>query len=328
MSQDNGSLADAPAAETASSFADAFEIDSDVAVNGEKQPTVDAQGFASLDEDGEDAGDEATAETPKGEEPKDEKAEDAESGNADGDGEDEGKDGDEPTEEKPGKKKPSGSQRLRAQVDALKAQLAALTQGKPLASAGDNAGLMAAVEQEIGAPPKQEDYANFLDFEHAKQAYETEKRVVAREMRNRAQHAANAAAIAEQNRKAELVEAHAERLDGLEKALPGSLTKVEEAIKSGKLQAAAHVNELVLDSDKSGLLALHFAENPDALAALNRLHPVHVAKEIGKLEARLSLPKPKTTTKAPPPPKAVPKGSAAPSTQSTELESWLKRKYG
>jgi hypothetical protein len=106
-----------------------------------------------------------------------------------------------------------------------------------------------------------------------------------------------------------LVDDHEDRLDDLEKRLPGSKAKIDGATNA---KVAPHIARLILESDKSALLQLHLAERPDKLAELNRMSPVQAAREAGRLEARLSLPKPRTETKAPPPVRS-PKGGASPS---------------
>jgi hypothetical protein len=177
----------------------------------------------------------------------------------------------------------------------------------------------AAVEAEIGAPPKEADYSDFLAYERALTAYETEKRIVTRELKKEAGKAEHV----DRTRHAEMVEDHADRLDDLEKRLPGSKAKIGAATAP----VAPHVAGLLLESDKSAHLQLHLVERPEKLAELNRLPPVQAAREIGRLEARLSLPKPRTETKAPPPVRS-PKGGAAPSSPDAELTAWLTKQYG
>ncbi len=54
-------------------------------------------------------------------------------------------------------------------------------------------------------------------------------------------------------------------------------------------------------SDKGPEILYHLGKHPDEAARISRLPPVQAALEIGRLEAKLSLPQPRTVTKAPPP---------------------------
>lgn len=66
------------------------------------------------------------------------------------------------------------------------------------------------------------------------------------------------------------------------------------------------MGQLVADSDIAGDLAYYLGKNLDEAKRLSQLPPVEAAKQIGRLEAKLSeVPKPKKITQAPPPIKAV-----------------------
>lgn len=54
-------------------------------------------------------------------------------------------------------------------------------------------------------------------------------------------------------------------------------------------------------SDKGPEILYHLGKHPEEAARISRLSPVQAALEIGRLEAKLSLPQPRTVTKAPPP---------------------------
>lgn len=247
------------------------------------------------------AGAEETAENPAGDEPKPEEP------NPD----------DEPDEE-PKPKKPSGSERLKRRIQALEAQLA---QRAPAPGAGGAEDIARAVEAEIGAPPKEEDFkGDYLAYERALTAYEVRKALKGDEVRARGAQSQTLA----QERMAERVEALHEAQDEARKAIP-DFDKVVSATES--VAVAPHVAEEILDSDKAALLQYHFAKNPKALDALNRASPREVAREIGRLEARLSLPKPQTATKAPAPIAPL-KGAAAPRSEDAEIDSFLSKTYG
>lgn len=243
---------------------------------------------------------------------------DADADREDGEGEKDKPEDEDKGEDEPQRKKPSGAERARRRIERLEAEIAELRERRP-AAAGDDAALAAAVEAEIGPPPKETDYANYLEFSEARAAYKAAELIVRRD----AKREAGKAESLQQARVAELVEEAEDRLDELEKAVPGSRAKIE----AGKAQPAPHVARLVLESDKSALLQLHLTDHPDKIASLNRLPPVEAARAIGRIEARLSLPKPRTETKAQPPVRSV-KGGAGPSSPSAEIDAWIARKYG
>jgi hypothetical protein len=87
------------------------------------------------------------------------------------------------------------------------------------------------------------------------------------------------------------------------------------------------VEHLILDSDKSAHLVYHLAKNPERLAKLNAMNEREAAREVGRLESRLSLPNSRTQTRAPTP-KTPPRGGSAPASQHRDLDSYLRRTYG
>lgn len=216
------------------------------------------------------------------------------------------------------KKRRSGLDRLKRQNQALREELETLR--SRAIPAEDSDAFRALVEREVGAAPKEADYADWFDYQAAKQAYEADKRVVARELRKEA--ARNSST--ERERRAEVVETFKE----LSREAAKTIADFTETInKAGDMRAQPHVRDLIVESDKGPLLQYHFAKNPADLRRINELSPVSAAKEIGKLEARLSLAKPKTATSANPP-LSRPSGTAAPSSGEAQLNAWLKRTYG
>ncbi len=215
-----------------------------------------------------------------------------------------GEDGDDDSEgDKP--KRPSRYQRLKRERDALAAKLAQ-QESRPLAAAvDDKAALDDLVRKEVGDPPKEEDFnGDWFAYERALTAYETEKRIATRDIRRQAQQAQQTTQ-----------EAHRELLFDYEerqREARASISDFEEVMKgAANLKVSHAVGQLLLESEKSAVIEYHLAKNPALLDRLNAMSPLSAAKEIGRLEDRLSLPNPKTATKAAPPIKA-PKGGAAP----------------
>ena len=87
--------------------------------------------------------------------------------------------------------------------------------------------------------------------------------------------------------------------------------------------------EVIQESEVGPQLAYHLAKNPTLARALYSLPPVQAARELGKLEVKLSAPKPVVTKAPPPPPKieatepAVEKSPAE--MTDAEFAKWRKR---
>lgn len=108
-----------------------------------------------------------------------------------------------------------------------------------------------------------------------------------------------------------------ERVEDIKPRIPDYDEAIIAFTKSGG-QFAPHVQEELRDSEKGPLLAYQLAKNPALAAELNAMSPRDAAREIGRLEAKTSLPQPKKQTQAPAPLAAV-KGGATPSKDLNEL---------
>lgn len=62
-----------------------------------------------------------------------------------------------------------------------------------------------------------------------------------------------------------------------------------------------HVAMLIKTADQGADLAYHLGQNPELARQISQLHPVEAARMLGRLEATLSAPKPRTFTNAPDP---------------------------
>lgn len=76
----------------------------------------------------------------------------------------------------------------------------------------------------------------------------------------------------------------------------------EDKVKDPSLPISQSMAEAIAESDIGPKLAYHLAEHRDLAAKIAAMSPIQAAREIGKIEARLSAPPPKPVTKAPPPP--------------------------
>lgn len=77
--------------------------------------------------------------------------------------------------------------------------------------------------------------------------------------------------------------------------------------------------EAILESEKGPALAYHLATNPDLAERLAGLGPVQAARELGRIESELSLPRPKRVSGAPDPVRSVVGGTGAPTRDPTAM---------
>ncbi|WNJ88470.1 hypothetical protein [Bosea sp. 685] len=274
---------------------------------------TNGQASASAPADGEQSEDGAAAKAAETSETGTDEHDGAEGQQADGAGEEEEQD-------KP-KKRRSGVERLKRERDALRNEVELLRSRTPVVD--DGAAIDGLVRREIGDPPSEDAFrGDWFAYERAMTAYEAERRIVTREVKALASQVASHSA----ERMSDLVEDFNDRVADAVKVIPDFRDVV------GKTTDRTHpvspvVGQLILESEKGALLQYHFARNPADLRRLNGLSPLGAAREIGKIEARLSLAKSTTATRAPPPVTA-PKGGASPSSQEARMEAYLKRQYG
>lgn len=220
-------------------------------------------------------------------------------------------------EERP--KKRSGIQRMQDQIGRLKDELASLRSAAP--AAGEDRA--ASIEKEIGPAPKEEDFKDWAEFDRAQRRYDVKLAVAEQRFDDRAADTSRRQAADQAADREAAVEAFQERLDETRGKIP-DFDKVLGEAKGREVKP--HVTELVIESEKGGLLAYYLAKNPDVLSKLNGMSERDATKEVGRLEARLTLAKPKTATSAPAPAKQV-SGAAAPSSPDAEIDAWLAKTY-
>lgn len=216
--------------------------------------------------------------------------------------------------EKP--KRKSGIVRYQERIARLEAELASV-RSAPQGAGEDR---KAAIEKEIGPAPKETDFEDYAAFEDAKAEYRFKKAFAEQRLNEREAQASTRA----QQAKDEAIDAFHDRCDEVR----GKLPDFDAVLASAKDRAIKpHVESLVVESEKGGLLAYYLAKNPGELEKLNGMSERAAAKAVGALEHRLTLAKPKTATSAPAPAKPV-TGAAAPSSPDSDLDAWLARQYG
>lgn len=215
-------------------------------------------------------------------------------------------------DDSPKPKKVSGSARLKARLAAAEAELNRLRTFVPTRVDGDH--IAKAVEAEIGPPPKEDDFPDFLAFERALTAYEVDKRQAERTMRKEAAMAG----AREEQQAAALREAHEERVAAARKALPD----YDEVVRKTDFSVLPpNVAKMCVESRKSAAIAYYLASNPRAMQELSGMSEVAAARRIGSLEASVRLPKPETSTRAPAPVAKLPGGGAPPAMEAHKARS-------
>ena len=200
-------------------------------------------------------------------------------------------DEEEPEEEEP-KPKTSGYARLKARHQALIAEVERLRQPPPTAPE---------------AEPKLDDFnGDYLAFEKASVAFAAKQAIRAELATQRQQDLA--AKQAESRHEA--VQDFFERAEEAKGKLPDFDAAIDTMYGSmGPLPET--VRDLLADSDTGPLILYHLAKNPGVARDLYSAGPIDAARQIGQLEAKMTLPKARNVTKAPPP-IAPAKGGATP----------------
>jgi hypothetical protein len=226
-------------------------------------------------------------------------------------------------EEAEARKKLSGAQRAKIREQRLMDEIAARdreletlkAKGRDAGNAGD-----------APKPPKEEDFnGDYFAYTKAAAAFEAAeaaRKIVSEQLKSRedADRAQTQQRAAQQRRLD-----HAERVETAREVI----TDFDEAMEGMKgVNVRDDLIEEIMASESSAVITYHLAKNPDKLEQLNRLPPRELAREMGRLEATLKLPEPKTKTSAPPPLSTRKGGASPPKGQEQVLSSWLDKTYG
>ena len=158
-----------------------------------------------------------------------------------------------------------------------------------------------------GAPKEADFNGDYFAYQAAKIAHET--RVGVRSEFNEQRQRETQQKLAETQR--EMVQEFEERAQEFRERIPDFDKAIETFIGSGGRFSQALVEELQ-SSDVGPALAYQIAKSPQLASSLSQMSPREVAREIGRLEAKVSLPNPRKATSAPPPLKSLSGGASAP----------------
>lgn len=150
-------------------------------------------------------------------------------------------------------------------------------------------------------PPKESDFQDYNEYLVAMGAYHAARSMddrSAREIEEAAQTEKARADELSKQEKAELAQSWAEQVSD---AKTRYADFAEVAFTAPISDAVA---EMVAASDMGADIAYHLGKNPDVAQSLTKLaatSPVEAARELGRLEGRISMPKPRTQSSAPDP---------------------------
>lgn len=145
--------------------------------------------------------------------------------------------------------------------------------------------------------PAESDFDDLTEYSIAKAAWSLGQKAAEREA---------AEVTAEAQRAAQ--ERDQEALGYLREQMDDARTRYgdyDQVVMNPAVQISPQVMRLIAESDAAGDLAYAIASDPQKAAFLSRTDPIAAAREIGRLEASLSRPRPRTQTAAPEPIKPV-----------------------
>lgn len=174
------------------------------------------------------------------------------------------------------------------------------------------------------AAPKEADFSDPLEFAAAMGAWKH------RQMDAQAQRAELTGEIEERERAIEAAaqERRRARIVAVQEELPEIRQRYVDfdaklAIATRPDVVSPVLADLVLESDFAPELTYHLGSNPELARRLSNLPPVAAARELGRIEATLNAPQPKTKSSAPAPISPVnPTGTAAKNPEDMSVQEW------
>jgi hypothetical protein len=179
----------------------------------------------------------------------------------------------------------------------------------------------------LGEAPKEADYTDYFEYQAAKAGFEAAKRVLSAQADagKQTRDAELASLAAEQQR------SYVEAQTKARAAIPDFDKVLAESAKS-QISPTPELAREIMSSEKAPLLQYHLSkpENWALLREINNLSGRELAREIGRLEGRLHMPRARTQTNAPEPIRPVGGGSSkgfnAQTASHDELKAMFARK--
>lgn len=191
------------------------------------------------------------------------------------------------------KKTPSARKRekIKARIDALEAENQRLTE--QLAAGERNKPKL----DELGPKPDRAKYEDEAEYISDLSAWKVRKDFSERQAKT---HETNTTNLRSDSIAAK-VELFFERARALEDTYPG----IEKLIRDDGLPISQVMRDTLVESEKGPEVVLYLSGHRDEAQRIKEMSPLAAAAALGRLEAKLSLPKTRTETKAPPPPPTV-----------------------
>lgn len=202
-------------------------------------------------------------------------------------------DEDKPEDEETDEQKLSRAQRRRARQKAhIQGLETEATRATARAEAAERA--LAEFREELGPEPKADQYEDPNDYIAAKAAFEADRRAIARQkiaIERGAKTSQTETVQAKQNLFRERTIALADRYPDIE----------AKVLKDTSLPISQAMAEVMMDSERGPEIGYYLSGRPDEARRITQMQPLQAARELGRIEATLDSPKPRTETKAPPP---------------------------
>lgn len=174
------------------------------------------------------------------------------------------------------------------------------------------------------AAPREADFPDPIEFAAAKAIWGAEQRLTEREARNagEAVEAAKREAEAISQRESAVI---AEAWTAQVAEAKGRYADFEKVAMANDLPVTKTMGELIMTSDAGPDVLYHLGQNRALAAQIAAMNQVEAARAIGRIEASLTAPKPRTETNAPTPINPV-RGSAAAARnpESMSYVEWVK----
>jgi hypothetical protein len=204
------------------------------------------------------------------------------------------------------KKRPSGSERYKRKLAQIETEFETLArENEELRRRTADGGQSREGKPGVDRPPTEQDFPNdYLAFERAANAWNV--KVAIRE---------EIGVERAKSRDSQLREIRQERIESYQESANQARERIPDFDKvlagAQSVQISPALGEEIMSSDKAALLQYHLAQKPELVRELNGMSGRELAREIGRLEARVHLPTAKKATEASPPPSQV-RGAAAP----------------
>ena len=211
-----------------------------------------------------------------------------------------------PAEGQPEEKSESAKRRERERAYRARLQTeAAEAKAEAKQAEARRQAILDAAKQE--APPKEADFPDPIEYAAAKAIWGAEQRLTEREVKNAGDAAKAAEDRAEDISKKE--RAILEQSWAVARDEAKSRYADFETVALRGWEPSPVMTDLILTSDVGADVAYHLGQNHALAAQIAAMNPVEAARAIGRIEAGIVQPKPRTETKAPDPISPV-RGSA------------------